>query len=80
MYIGYLLEKMMAPHSINCHLTSIRGFYDYLCDEEGVLLENPVIMGLMLREHTPFPDIYMTVMLSCFWAVYQASGIGPYSC
>jgi site-specific recombinase XerD len=55
MYIDYLLEKMMAPHSINCHLTSIRGFYDYLCDEEGVLLENPVIMGLMLREPHPLP-------------------------
>ena len=55
MYIDYLLEKMMAPHSINCHLSSIRGFYDYLCDEEGVALENPVIMGLMLREPHPLP-------------------------
>ncbi len=55
MYIDYLLEKRMAPHSINCHLSSIRGFYSYLCDEEGVQLENPVIMGLMLREPHPLP-------------------------
>ena len=55
MYIDYLLEKRMAPHSINCHLSSIRGFYDYLKDEEGVPLENPVVMGLMLREPQPLP-------------------------
>ena len=55
MYIDYLLEKKMAPHSINCHLSSIRLFYNYLCDEEDVPLENPVIMGLMLREPHPLP-------------------------
>lgn len=54
-YIDYLLEKRMAPHSINCHLSSIRGFYDYLADEEDVPLENPVVMGLMLREPHPLP-------------------------
>ena len=54
-YIDYLLEKGMAPHSINCHLSSIRGFYDHLRDEEGVIVENPVIMGLMLREPHPLP-------------------------
>jgi len=55
MYIDYLLEKRMAPHSINCHLSSIRGFYDYLIDEENVSLENPVVRGLMLRESHPLP-------------------------
>lgn len=55
MYIDYLLEKRMAPHSINCHLSSIRGFYDYLIDDEEVPLENPVIRGLMLREPHPLP-------------------------
>lgn len=55
MYIDYLLEKRMAPHSINCHLSSIRGFYDYLIDEEDVSLKNPVVRGLMLREPHPLP-------------------------
>lgn len=55
MYIDYLLEKRMAPHSINCHLSSIRGFYDYLIDEEEVSLANPVVRGLMLREPHPLP-------------------------
>ena len=55
MYIDYLLEKRMAPRTINCHLSGIRGFYDYLKNEEGVLMENPVITGLMLREPHPLP-------------------------
>jgi site-specific recombinase XerD len=55
MYIDYLLEKRMAPHSINCHLSSIRGFYDYLIDEEEFSLVNPVVRGLMLREPHPLP-------------------------
>ena len=55
MYIDYLLEKRMAPHSINCHLSSIRGFYDYLIDDEEIPMENPVSRGLMLREPHPLP-------------------------
>lgn len=45
----------MAPRTINCHISSIRGFYDYLRDEEDVPIENPVITGLMLREPHPLP-------------------------
>ena len=55
MYIDYLLEKRMAPHSINCHFSSIRGFYDYLIDDEEIPMENPVSRGLMLREPRPLP-------------------------
>ncbi len=55
MYIDFLLEKGLMPHSINCHLSSVRGFYDYLRDEQGLILENPVIQGLMLREAQPLP-------------------------
>lgn len=55
MYIDYLLEKRMVPRTINCHISSIRGFYSYLKDEEGVSIENPVVTGLMLREPHPLP-------------------------
>lgn len=55
MYIDCFLEKRMAPRTINCHISSLRGFYSYLKDEEGVLMENPVITGLMLREPHPLP-------------------------
>lgn len=45
----------MAPRSINCHLSTVRGFYDYLTYEEGVALNNPVARGQMLREPHPLP-------------------------
>ena len=54
-YISFLLGKNMAPHTINCHLTSIRGFYDYLDDEGDLSLKNPVVRGMMLREPHPLP-------------------------
>lgn len=54
-YIDYLLEKRMAARTINCHLSTIRGFYDYLVFEEDVILENPVARGKMLREPHPLP-------------------------
>ena len=54
-YIDYLLDKRMAARSINCHLSTIRGFYDYLALEEEVILENPVARGKMLREPHPLP-------------------------
>jgi site-specific recombinase XerD len=55
-YIDYLLERKMSPRTINCHLSTIRGFYDYLIDEENMPLENPVVRGQMLREPHPLPQ------------------------
>lgn len=54
-YIDYLLAKGLAPKTINCHLISIRGFYDYLHYEEGVELTNPVKWGFLLRLPRPLP-------------------------
>ena len=54
-YIDYLLEKKKAPRTINCHLSTVRGFYDYLIYEEELSLENPVTKGRMLREPHPLP-------------------------
>lgn len=45
----------MAPRSINCHLSKVRGFYDYLIYEEEVVLDNPIARGQMLREPHPLP-------------------------
>lgn len=55
LYIEYLQERGMAPRTINCHISSIRGFYDYLNVEERVAIENPVVTGMMLREAHPLP-------------------------
>jgi len=33
-YIGFLLDRGLKPKTANCHVDSIRGFYNYLSDEE----------------------------------------------
>jgi len=54
-YIEHLLERGLSPKTINCHLASIRGFYDYLHYEEGIELLNPVKRGNLLRVPKPLP-------------------------
>jgi len=54
-YIDYLLDRGLHPKTINCHLDSIRGFYNYLCDEEGLSIPHPVKRGYALRQSRPLP-------------------------
>ena len=54
-YIDHLLDRRLAPKTINCHLGSIRGFYNYLVDEEEYPLTNPVNNGKSLRVSKPLP-------------------------
>jgi site-specific recombinase XerD len=54
-YIDRLRNKTLAPKTINCHLDSIRGFYDYLCYEEELPITNPVKKGYALRLSRPLP-------------------------
>ena len=54
-YIDHLLDKGLKAKTINCHLDSIRGFYNYLCDEEEVRIINPVKKGYTLRLPRPLP-------------------------
>ena len=54
-YMDYLLSRKLKPKTINCHLDSIRGFYYYLIDEEGVQIQNPVKPGYILRLAKPLP-------------------------
>ena len=54
-YIDFLIGKQLEAHSINNHISSIRGFYDFLINEEEAQLINPVIIGLALREPHPLP-------------------------
>ena len=54
-YIDFLLDRGLKPKTINCHLDSIRGFYNYLCDEEEVGITNPVKRGYVLRLSRPLP-------------------------
>ena len=48
-YIDRLLAKGLSAKTINCHLDSIRRFYDWLDDEEVIEIPNPVKRGYVLR-------------------------------
>ena len=54
-YIDILLDKRLTPVTINCHLRSIRVFYQYLRYEEGIRANQPVKRGLCLRVPRPLP-------------------------
>jgi site-specific recombinase XerD len=54
-FIDHLLSQRLTPKTINCYLDSIRGFYDYLINEEDVAIINPVKRGYSLRLSRPLP-------------------------
>ncbi len=54
-YIDFMLEKRLAPQTINGHLIAIRGFYNYLKDEEERGVDNPAVTGMALRLSKPLP-------------------------
>jgi site-specific recombinase XerD len=54
-YVDYLLGKKLAPKTINCHLVSIHGFYNYLHYQEELAINNPVKKGYHLRLARPLP-------------------------
>jgi site-specific recombinase XerD len=54
-YIDLLLDRRLKPKTINCHLDSIRGFYEYLQNEEQLSMPNPVKRGYALKLSTPLP-------------------------
>ena len=58
-YIDHLRRRRLAPKTINSHLDSIRGFYNYLIDEEQVRMVNPVRRGYALRLSRPLPRYLM---------------------
>ncbi len=55
-YIDFLLDKTLKPRTINCHLDSIRGFYEYLRAEEELSIPNPVKRGYALKLSRPLPS------------------------
>ena len=54
-YTDHLMGKRLKAKTINCHLASIRVFYEYLNHEEGVRVTNPVKRGSALRMPKPLP-------------------------
>jgi len=67
-YIDYLRARRLQPKTINCHLDSIRGFYNYLIDEEGVMMQNPVKRNYNLRLAKPLPRYLQDEEVTQFFA------------
>jgi len=55
LFMDHLLDKRLKPKTINCYLNSIRGFYEYLIEEEQVPMSQPVKRGYSLRLSRPLP-------------------------
>jgi site-specific recombinase XerD len=55
LFIEHLLDQKRSPKTINCYLDSIRSFYEYLKEEEGGEMENPVKRGYGLKLPKPLP-------------------------
>ena len=53
-YVDLLLRKRRTPKTITCHLQTIRLFFDYLMNEEGRPMVNPVTR-ISLRLPKPLP-------------------------
>ena len=53
-YVDDLLRKRRRPKTITCHLQTIRLFFDYLINEEGRSMVNP-ITRISLRLPQPLP-------------------------
>ena len=54
-YIDHLQARRLQAKTINCHLDSIRGFYNYLIEEEDLRINNPVKRNYNLRLPRPLP-------------------------
>jgi site-specific recombinase XerD len=54
-YMEHLLRRRKKPKTINCHFGCIHAFYDYLIEDEGIPLANPVRKHYRLRLPRPLP-------------------------
>jgi site-specific recombinase XerD len=54
LYVDHLLRKRRRPKTITCHLQTIRLFFDYLVNEEGKSMANPVTR-VSIRLPKPLP-------------------------
>jgi site-specific recombinase XerD len=53
-YVDHLLQKRRTPKTITCHLQTIRLFFEYLIQEEGIPRANPVTR-ISIRLPKPLP-------------------------
>jgi site-specific recombinase XerD len=53
-YIDHLMGRKLSPKTITCHLQTIRLFFAYLIDDEGIPMANP-ITTVSIRLPKPLP-------------------------
>ena len=53
--MDHLLRRRKKPKTVNCHFGCIHAFYDYLIEDEGMPLANPVKKKYRLRLPRPLP-------------------------
>jgi site-specific recombinase XerD len=53
-YVDHLFQKRLSPKTVTCHLQTIRLLFDYLINEEGMALANPVTK-IAIRLPKPLP-------------------------
>ena len=53
-YVDHLLRKRRRPKTITCHLQTLHLFFDYLIEEEGIPMANPVTR-MSIRLPKPLP-------------------------
>lgn len=68
-FIDFLISKRLKPKTVNCYLDSIRGFYEYLINEEELLIKNPVKRGYTLRLSRPLPRYLRDEEISALFEV-----------
>jgi len=70
-YIDYLMDNHLHPKTINCHLSCIRIFYDYVHYEEKINVINPVRKGDALRLPSPLPRYVKEEELDTLFAIIR---------
>lgn len=68
-YLDHLLEKRLAPKTINEHLLVIRSFYRYLHEEEDRDVDIPTTRKMSLRMPKPLPRNVRQGELDLFFRV-----------
>jgi len=70
LYVDHLLRKRRTPKTITCHLQTIRLFFEYLINEEGISILNPVTR-ISLRLPKPLPRHLKDDQVTRFLAVIK---------
>jgi site-specific recombinase XerD len=67
-YVDHLMGKRLSAKTITCHLQTIRLFFDYLNDDEGIKMVNPV-RKISIRLPKPLPRHLKDDQVRKFFAV-----------